>query len=129
MEPPRALYWCELMEHNGKWEQYVEDKLTIARLATSIQKRSGGITYRGQALVEAQEQILAKNLTAGAEAGDRIQQPELAALAIMTCAGNGCNERATMSCPWCHQIPYCSLEHRHLNFEPHGVITGRDEMK
>ena len=61
---------------------YVEDNLTIARLATLIQKRSGGITSRGQAILEAQEQILAKSLAAGAEAADRILQQALAALAL-----------------------------------------------
>ncbi len=102
-------------------ENYVEDSLTIARLATLIQKRSGGITSRGQALFEAQQQILAKSFVAGAEAADCIQQQELAALAILNCAWDGCNERATMRCPWCHQLPYCSLEHRDLSFERHGV--------
>ena len=69
----------------------VEDNLTIARLATLIQKRSGGLTSRGLALAEAQQQILAKNLAAGAEAADRIQRQELAALAMLTCAWDGCN--------------------------------------
>ncbi len=71
-------------------------------------------------LLEAQEQILVMNLAAGAEEADRIQQQELAALAILHYARNGCHERATMWCPWCHQVPYCSLEHRNLNFERHG---------
>ncbi len=95
--------------------------MTIARQATLIKKRSEGIIPRGLALVEAQEQIWAKSLAAGAEAADRIQQQELAALAILTCKCNGCNERATMRCPWCHQVPYCSLEHRKLNFDHHRV--------
>ena len=82
VEPPRAPYWCEVTEHQGKWEKYVEDNLTIARLATLIQKRSGGITSRGQAILEAQEQILAKSLAAGVEAADRILQQALAALAL-----------------------------------------------
>ena len=95
--------------------------LTIARLATLIQKRSGGLTSRGLALVEAQQDILAKNLVAGAEAADRIQRQELAALAMLTCAWDGCNGRATIRCPWCHQVPYCSEDHRDLNFEGHGL--------
>ena len=37
---------------------------TIARLATLIQKRSGGLTSRGKALLEAREQILAKSMRA-----------------------------------------------------------------
>ena len=41
VEPPPAQYWVELTENKGKWEKYVEDALTIARLATLIQKRSG----------------------------------------------------------------------------------------
>ena len=65
--------------------------------------------------------LSAKSLTAGAEAADRIPHQELAALAILTCVWKGCNERATIRCPWCHQVPYCSLEHRNLNFERHGV--------
>jgi hypothetical protein len=121
VEPPRAPYWCELTEHKGNWEKFVEDNLTIARLATLIQKRSGGLTSRGLALAEAQQQILAKNLAAGAEAADRIQRQELAALAMLTCAWDGCNGRATIRCPWCHQVPYCSEDHRDLNFEGHGL--------
>jgi hypothetical protein len=121
VEPPRAPYWCELTDHQGKWDKYVEDNLTIARLATLIQKRSGGITSRGQAILEAQEQILSKSLAAGAEGADRIQRPELAALAILTCAWDGCNERATIKCPWCHQVAYCGLDHQFLHMEAHGV--------
>ena len=79
-------------------ENYVEDNLTIARLATLIQKRSGGITSRGQALFEAQQKILSMNLAAGAEAAVRIQQQELAALAILKSVWDGCNESATMRC-------------------------------
>ena len=37
------------------------------------------------------------------------------------CAWNGCNARATMRCPWCHQITYCNLGHRNLTFALHGV--------
>ncbi len=81
----------------------------------------GRITPRGLALVEAQEQNLAKSLAAGAEAADRIQQQEFAAFAILTCAWNGCNERATMRCTWCHQVTYCGLEYQNLNLERHGV--------
>ncbi len=99
----------------------MEDTLTIARLATVIQKRSGGLTSRGQALLEAREQILAKRMRAGAEAADRIMRQDRAAFEILTCAWDGCNERVTMRSPWCHQVPYCSLEHRDLNFELHGV--------
>ena len=88
-------------------------------VSLTIQKRSGGITSRRQALFEAQEYFLAKNITARAEAADRIQQPELAALAILTCAWDGCNLRATVRCPWCRQEPYCSLEHQILNHETH----------
>ncbi len=75
----------------------------------------------GQALFEAQQRILAMNLAPGAEAADCIQQQELAALAILNCAWDDCNERATMRCRWCHHVPYCSLEHRNLNVERHGV--------
>ncbi len=95
--------------------------MTIARLATLIQKRSVGFTSRGQALLEAREQILAKNMRAGAEAADRILRQERAAFEILTYAWDDCNERATMRGPWCHQVPYCSLEHRDLNFQCHGV--------
>ncbi len=102
VEPPSAQYWVELTENKCKWEKYVEDTLTIARLATLIHKRSGGLTSRGQALLEAREQILAKSMRAGVEAADRILQQKRAALEIRTCAWNGCNERATMRCPWCH---------------------------
>ena len=114
VEPP-------LTENKCTWEKYVEDTLTIARLATLIQKRSGGLTSRGQALLEAREQILAKSMRVGAEAADRSLRQERAALEILTCAWDDCNERATMRCPRCHQVPYCSPEHRDLNFELHGV--------
>ncbi len=99
----------------------MEDTLTITRLATLIQKRSGGLTSRGQALLEARKQILAKSMRAGAEAADRILRQERAALEILTCAWDGCNERVTMRCRWCHEVPFCSPEHRALNFELHGV--------
>jgi hypothetical protein len=95
--------------------------LTIARLATLIQKRARGLKPQGQALLEAQEPMLAKSLAAGEEAADCNQQQELAALAMLTRPWNGYNERATMRCAWCHQVPYCSLERRELNFELHGV--------
>jgi hypothetical protein len=121
VESPPAQYWVELTENKCTWEKYVEDTLTIARLATLIQKRSGGLTSRGQALLEAREQILAKSMRAGAEAADRSLRQERAALEILTCAWDDCNERATMRCPWCHQVPYCRLEHRDLNFDLHGV--------
>ncbi len=84
------------------WEKFVEDNLTIVPLATLIQKRSGGLTSRGLALAEAQQKILAKNLAVGAEAADHIQRQELAALAMLTCAWDGCNGSATIRCPWCH---------------------------
>jgi hypothetical protein len=42
VEPPPAQYWVELTENKCKWGKYLEDNLTIARLATLIQKRSGG---------------------------------------------------------------------------------------
>ena len=71
----------------------MEDTLTIARLATLIQNRSGGLTSRGQALLEARERILAKSMRAGAEAADRILPQERAALEILTCAWDGSNER------------------------------------
>ena len=57
-----------LPQNKRKWEKYGEDTLAIARMATLIQKRSGGLTSRGQALLESREQILAKNMRAGAEA-------------------------------------------------------------
>ena len=44
----------------------------IARLATLIKKRSGGLISRGQARLEAREQIMAKSMRARAEAADRI---------------------------------------------------------
>jgi hypothetical protein len=99
----------------------MEDTLTIVRLATVIQKRSGGLTSRGQALLEAREQILAKSMMAGSEAADRILRQERAALEILSCAWDDCNERVTMRWPWCHQVPYCIPEHRDLNYELHGV--------
>ena len=121
VEPPPAQYWVELTENKCTWEKYVEDTVTIAQLATLIQKRSGGLTSRGQALLEAREQIVAKSMRAGAEAANRSLRQERAALEILTCAWDDCNERATMRCPWCHQVPYCRLEHRDLNFNLHGV--------
>ncbi len=99
----------------------MEDTLTIARLETLIQKRSGGLTSRGKALLEAREQMLAKSMRAGAEAADRILRQERAALEILNCALDDCNYRATMRCPWCDEVPYCSPEHRDLNLESHGV--------
>ncbi len=68
-----SQYWCELTENKNEWEKYVENNLTIARQATLIQKQSGGLTPWGLALVDAQEQVLAKRLAAGVEAADRIQ--------------------------------------------------------
>ncbi len=91
----------ELTENKCTWEKYVEATSIIARLATLIQKRSGGLTSRGQALLEAREQILAKSMRAGAEAADRSVRQERAALEIQTCAWDDCNERTTMRCPWC----------------------------
>jgi hypothetical protein len=64
VESPPARYWVELTENKCTWEKFVEDTLTIARLATLIQKRSGGLTSRGQALLEAREQMLAKSMRA-----------------------------------------------------------------
>jgi hypothetical protein len=93
----------------------------IARLATLIQKRSGGVSSRGRVLLEAREQIVAKSMRAGEETADRILRQERAALEILTCVWDGCNERATMKCPWCHEVPYCSLEHRDLHFQRHRV--------
>ena len=81
----------------------------------------GRINSAGQALLEAREQILAKSIRAGAEAADRILRQERAALEILTCAWDDCNERATMRCPWFHQLSYCSLEPRDVKFELHGV--------
>ena len=40
-EPPPVQYWVELTENQCKWDKCVDDALTIARLATLIQKRSG----------------------------------------------------------------------------------------
>ena len=81
----------------------------------------GRINSAGQALLEAREQILAKSMRAGAQAADRILRQERAALEILTCAWDDCNEKVTMRCPWCHEVPYCSLEHRDRHFELHGV--------
>ena len=39
VKPPPAQYWVELTENKCKWEKYVEETLTIARLATLIQER------------------------------------------------------------------------------------------
>ncbi len=102
--------------------------MTIARLASLIQKRARGLKPQGPPLLEAQESMMAKSLAAGAEAADCNQQQELAALATLTWAWDGYNERATMRCPWCHQVPYCSLEHRELNFELHGVDSRASAM-
>ena len=74
------------------------------------------------------EQIVAKSMRTDAEAADRILRQERAALEILTFAWDGCNERAPMRCPWCHQVPYYSLEHRDLNFELHGVEYRAREM-
>ncbi len=87
--------------------------------ATLIQKRSGGLTSRGQALLEAREQMLAKSMRAGAEAADL--RRKRAALEILTCAWDGFNASATMRCPWCHQVPCGSLEHLDLHDEGHCV--------
>ncbi len=87
VEPSPAPYWAELTEKKCKWEKYVEATLTIARLATLIQKRSGRLTSRGQALLEAREQMLAKRMRMGPEAAVRILRQECAALAILTCHG------------------------------------------
>jgi hypothetical protein len=56
-------------------------------------------------------------LHSSVSSADRIIQQERDALQILTCAWDGCNERATMSCPcpWCHQVPYCSRENQDLN--------------
>ena len=78
-------------------------------------------------LLSLSEQILAKSMRAGAEAADRILRQARAALEILTCAWDDCNERATMRCPWCHQVPYCRLEHRDLNFDLHGVSAGLEQ--
>jgi hypothetical protein len=40
-------YWCESMENRNKLEKYAEDNFTIARRATLIQKRSGGLIPQG----------------------------------------------------------------------------------
>jgi hypothetical protein len=127
VEPPPVQFWVALTENKGKWEKFVEDTLTIARLATLIQKRSRGVTCRRQALLEAREQILAKSMRAGAVAAERILRQERAALEILTCACDACNERVTMRCQWCHEVPYCSPKYRNLNFEVHGVECRVDE--
>ncbi len=53
---------------------------------------SGGLTSREQALLEAWEQMLAKSMSAGAEAAHRILRQERAAVEILTCAWDGGNE-------------------------------------
>ncbi len=68
------------------------DGFTIAQLASLFQKRAGGLTSQGQALLEAREQMLAKRMRAGPEAANRILAQECAAVAILTCAWDGCNE-------------------------------------
>ena len=55
----------------------------IARLATLIKKRSGGLISRGQARLEAREQIMVKSMRARAEAADRILRQERAAVKIL----------------------------------------------
>ncbi len=81
----------------------------------------GRITSRAQALLEAREKIVAKSMRAGAEAADRILRQERDALEILTCKWDGCNERATIRCPWCHQVPYCSEDHQGFNVDGHGL--------
>ena len=82
-----------------------------------------GSCYAGGLILEQRlrGKSTAKSMMAGAEAADRILRQERAALEILTFAWDGCNERAPMRCPWCHQVPYYSLEHRDLKFERHGV--------
>ncbi len=52
----------------------------------------GRLTSRGQALLEAWEQIVAKSMSAGPEAAHRILRQERAAVEIWTCAWDGGNE-------------------------------------
>jgi hypothetical protein len=52
----------------------------------------GGVTSRGQALLEAWEPISAKSVSAGAEAAHRILRQERTAVEILTCAWDGGNE-------------------------------------
>ena len=51
-----------------------------------------GLTSRGQELLEAREQILAKSMSAGGEAAHRILRQERGAVEIWTCVWDGGNE-------------------------------------
>ena len=67
--------------------EYLNLHLQSLSLSLSLLRNARASTF------EAQQHILAMNLAAGAEAADRIQQQELAALAILHSARDGCNER------------------------------------
>ena len=47
---PALKYWCDLVEDKKKWEQFVEENLTVSRLAHIIQKRNHGIIAREYAI-------------------------------------------------------------------------------
>ena len=75
MEPPLAQYWCELTKNKNSPVGGIRRGQLDHRTAGDANPEAiGRINTLGLVLVEAQEQILAKSLAAGAEAADRIQQ-------------------------------------------------------
>jgi len=56
---PLAKYWCDLTLDEREWEKFVEENLTISRLANIIQKRSHSRITREDAITLAKDSIVA----------------------------------------------------------------------